>query len=91
MTTADKTASGIITADKISTSSILNKPASGGVFNLKVDQLLSIPITFPKTFKIDTSKLKTLEDIIAVIDVINFSVSENNPKIEKIKHLLEEC
>jgi len=47
-------------------------------------------LTFPKTHKIDFSKVETLEDVISVLSSLHIVVSEDYEHFDEIKPYLED-
>lgn len=43
-----------------------------------------------KSYKIDCSKVNTIEDIKDILKSLDFTINENSPKFEAIEHLLTE-
>lgn len=48
-------------------------------------------LKIPKTYEIDTNKIKTLEDVIAVMSGVKFYVNDADPVVlESVRHLLKD-
>jgi len=46
--------------------------------------------TLPTMHKLDTDKIKTVEDIILVLKAIRIEIGTDHPMYDEVKHLLEE-
>lgn len=69
------------------TNTVLNQ-SNSDIERLLMGQFTISKPTPPTRYAIDTSKIKTIEDVVSIIGVLDISVTENVKGFEQVKHLL---